>query len=75
MKTKTYYLPKCCFVRDDGGGGYEVCHQETSEHCKHTPSGGKGGRQDGVTPCNRVIAHGETKVLAIEDARTALGLG
>lgn len=73
MKTN-YHLPKCCFVRKDGAGCYEVCHQETSGHCKHTKTGGNGGRQDGVTPCNRIIGHGETKALAIADARAVLGL-
>lgn len=70
----TYYLPTCCFVRWDGAGGYEVCHTETDPDCRHEPSGGTGGRADGVTTCNRIIGHGNTKANAIADARQCLGL-
>ena len=69
-----YYLPKCCYARNDGAGGYEVCHTETDASCHHTPSGGTGGRQDGATPCNRIIGSGRTKRDAIEDARLTLGV-
>lgn len=68
------YLPPCCFVRQDGAGGYEVCHTETSAACRHTPSGGTAGRPDGRTPCNRVLSHGHTTGEAIERARVRLGL-
>ena len=66
------YLPKCCFVRADGAGGYEVCHTETSPRCRHTPSGGTGGYADGHTRCNRIIGKGRTRRDAREDARENL---
>ena len=68
------YLPKCCTVRPDGAGGYEVAHTETSADCRHTPSGGTGGYQDGVTRCNRIIGVGPTRRDAIYGARQTLGL-
>ena len=70
----SYYLPKCCGVRQNGAGGYEVTHTETDSQCGHTPSGGTGGSRDELTPCNRIIGHGQTKSLAIESARKYLGL-
>jgi len=70
----SYYLPKCCRTRRDGAGGYEVCHTETSSQCRHTPSGGTGGRPDGQTPCNRIVGHGRTRRAAIRDARDYFGL-
>ena len=73
MKT-SYYLPKCCWCRQDGAGCYEVAHTETDSHCSHTPSGGTGGRADGVTPCNRIIGSGATRGEAIGDARDTLGM-
>jgi len=72
MKTKSYYLPKCCWVRQDGSGGYEVAHTETDRSCRHRPSGGTGGSQDGRTRCNRIIGSGRTKYDAIVDARRML---
>ena len=74
-ETMSYYLPKCCYTRSDGAGGYEVCHDEDDDNCRHTPSGGTGGYPDGVTTCNRIIGHGRTVRDAIEDARGYLGLG
>ena len=59
------YLPKCCFVRADGAGGYEVCHTEASPKCRHGESGN--GR-----PCNRIIGKGRTRRDAREDARENL---
>jgi hypothetical protein len=63
------YLPRCCFVRQTNAGDYEVCHAETSTVCKHRPSGGRGGKPDGVTPCNRIIGHGKTITEARRNAR------
>ena len=71
----SYYLPKCCFVRQDGAGRYEVCHTETNPACRHVPSGGIGGFPDSVTPCNRIIGQGQTVRAAVADARDYLGLG
>lgn len=68
------YLPKCCFVRPDGAGEYEVCHAETSADCKHTPSGGTAGRPDGRTPCNRIVGRGYTRSEAINDAHGRMTL-
>ncbi len=70
----SYYIPRCCFVRDDGAGGYEVAHRETSHRCGHTPSGGTGGFADGETPCDRIIGHGQTVQDAVNDAREYFGL-
>lgn len=71
---QSYYLPKCCCVRMDGAGGYEVAHTETSRYCRHTPSGGTGGRRDYQTPCNRIIGKGRTQGEAILRARENMGL-
>ena len=68
------YLPACACVRMDGAGGYEVCHTETSQKCRHTPSGGTGGRPDGRTYCNRIVGRGHTMGAAIRDAREYFGL-
>lgn len=68
------YLPRCCDVVPDGGGGYEVAHTETDSHCRHEPSGGTGGHADGVTRCNRIIGRGKTRGLAIVQARQHFGL-
>jgi hypothetical protein len=71
----TYYVvPKCCCVQWNNAGRYEVAHTETDPCCRHTPSGGTGGRQDGVTPCNRIIGHGRTVAEAVRAARLHLGL-
>ena len=71
----SHYLPRCCECVADGAGGYAVQHTETAPGCRHTPSGGTAGRQDGVTPCNRIIGHGRTQGAAIADARAVLGIG
>lgn len=68
----TRYLPKCCWVRADGAGRYEVAHTETDSACRHRPTGGTGGRPDGKTPCNRIIGRGQTKIEAIQAARNYL---
>jgi len=70
----SYYLPPCCWVRQDGAGGYEVAHTETDSRCKHAPSGGTGGYPDGKTKCNRIIGSGRTRREAIINARQNLGL-
>lgn len=70
----TRYLPKCCTVRYDGAGGYEVAHTETDSRCRHKPSGGTGGFQDGETCCNRIIGNGHTRKAAIRAAREYLGM-
>lgn len=62
-------LPTCCQVSQDGAGGYEVRHTETSERCHHRPSGGSGGRPDGASRCNRVIGQGSTAGEAVAQAR------
>ena len=69
------YLPKCCWVRQDGSGRYEVAHTETDSRCRHEPTGGTGGSPDGHTRCNRIIASGSSRAEAIEEAREYLGLG
>lgn len=66
------YLPACCTVRADGAGTYEVAHTETDSRCRHTPSGGTCGQQDGITKCNRIIGHGRTRSAAIQAAREYL---
>lgn len=68
----TTYLPKCCMVRPDGAGRYEVAHTETDSYCKHNRSGGTGGFADGITPCNRIISHGITRGEAARGARDYL---
>ena len=50
-------------------GDWVVGHDERDARCTHTPSGGQAGRQDGVTPCNRIVGRGQTALAAIEDAR------
>lgn len=62
-------LPACCQISQDGAGGFEVRHTETSEHCHHRPSGGSADHPDGVSRCNRVIAHGRTRSEAVAEAR------
>ena len=67
------YLPKCCNVVhvswSSGHFNWEVRHTETSPHCRHTPSGGTGGRMDGFTPCNRIIGNGATAAEARAEAK------
>ena len=70
----TRYLPRCCFVRFTNVGDYEVCHEETASACRHRPSGGTAGYEDGRTPCNRIIARGGTRGEAIAVARMSLGM-
>ena len=67
------YLPPCCRVAATNAG-YEIQHTETADECRHTPSGGTGGYQDGRTRCNRIIGHGSTRAAAITQARAVLGL-
>lgn len=62
---KTYYLPRCCTVRQTNANDYEVGHEETSPLCRHDKSGGT---------VNRIIGHGATKAEAISDARAYLGM-
>ena len=69
----TRYLPPCCTCRQNGAGGYEVTHTETDSRCRHTPSGGTGGYQDGKTKCNRIVGHGSTRGEAIQAARRYFG--
>jgi hypothetical protein len=70
----TTYLPKCCWTRPDGAGGYEVAHAETDPSCRHIPSGGTAGYMDGRTRCNRIIGKGRTRTEARLDARTYFAL-
>ena len=68
-----YYLPRCCRCWWDNGE-YVVGHNEHDPGCRHEPSGGHGGHQDGTTKCNRIIGRGHTRARAIADAREVLGL-
>ena len=56
------HLPRCCFVRCDGAGGYEVGHDVKDPNCRHDT--------DGV---RRIIGHGRMRGDAIADARMTLG--
>jgi hypothetical protein len=69
MSTYNYRIPNCCVCRQDGAGAYEVAHTETSQGCRHRPSGGTGGHPDGHTACNRIISHGHTRAEACAEAR------
>ena len=61
-------LPDCCTLWRAEDGDWLVGHAETHPGCKHAPTGGHGGRPDGVTPCNRIIGRGPTAGAAIENA-------
>lgn len=67
------YLPPCCSCWWDNGK-YVVGHNEHSEKCKHTPSGGTGGFPDKKTMCDRIIGKGPTRQAAIQDGRKYFNL-
>ena len=66
------YLPRCCYAYRDESGAWVVQHDETMLCCHHVPSGGTGGKPDGVTPCCRRIGLGDTKAEAVQNARDYL---
>lgn len=70
----SYYLPKCCSIHRECNGSFVIVHYEMSAKCLHQKSGGTGGYEDGITPCNRAIGHGKTIREAIEDARGYLNV-
>jgi len=57
----TTYLPRCCFIRPNGAGGYEVGHDVKDPHCRH--------ETDNV---RRIIGKGSTQTEARIDARETL---
>lgn len=67
------YLPACCQCWLENGT-FLVGHNEHSPRCRHTPSGGTGGKPDGRTRCNRIIGKGETRTEAALQARQTLGM-
>ncbi len=67
------YLPRCCTAWFDNGQ-WVVGHDEHSPSCRHEPSGGHAGRQDGQTRCNRIIGNGPTRAAAVAEARAVLDM-
>jgi hypothetical protein len=68
------YLPSCCRAWRDESGQWVVGHDEHNANCRHTPSGGTGGRQNRERKCDRIIGHGKTRREAVEQARLALDM-
>jgi len=64
-------LPKCVKIRQTCAGTYEICHQETSIHCNHEPSGEMNWLDGGNSrkPCNRILGEGKTRKEARELAK------